>query len=380
MRDEELDGSEECDLNIGYNLSDIAEIFIEMGDSEQAASYLKQELKIYERLNESNSGKSSYLAYIAVTLNDLGQLYIEKDTTVAQNYLTRALEIFEELNDPVYSINHSEVLSNLGKLSLMDLDHTYAAEYFLKSMQILEMAMENDPGDQKYLPDLINIYKDLSELYYDLEDIDLAGHFLSKALDIELLSLNAVSDRVFMQAFILDELIQDGAHQIGENRYELALSILNFVLEFCENEYSKDELSLDMIGPAMDTIAYLVRFVLYCGQAEEVMDMRGRFLTLLEKSKQAPAEDPGILEKVAVGYAMYGFLCTTAGEDVAGNEATGIFMALLTDIVRQFPEYESEMLDDLARIQSLSDEPGQDGMSRMDLAYQAFLEKHLIDL
>ncbi|MEM9679112.1 MAG: tetratricopeptide repeat protein, partial [Bacteroidota bacterium] len=115
---------------------------------------------------------------LSIIYNNLGELYLEKDSEKAQQYLERTLQLKNELN---LRSGIEVTQSNLGYIHLKNKDYTKAISYFDK-------AKEHIKGKQ-----LVFVYNNLLEAYKGLGQMDKALEYSEKSSRLNDSILNSES-------------------------------------------------------------------------------------------------------------------------------------------------------------------------------------------
>ena len=193
------------------SLLNIGEMYIKMGNYKSAENYL---IQVYEvRRITLLKGHPDYIS----SLNNLGDLYIKMgDFYTAEPYLKEVLEINKTfLEDDIQ--NYLSSLSNLGNLYMAIGDYKNAEHYLQDELELRVKILKKAPtnsilglryeanlyyvlgdyksakqikkhkeiSEDKHLPELATCFKNLGNLYFQLNDNSSARHYFHQEQKIK---------------------------------------------------------------------------------------------------------------------------------------------------------------------------------------------------
>ncbi|MCC7471874.1 tetratricopeptide repeat protein [Candidatus Nomurabacteria bacterium] len=149
-----------------------------------AQPWYEESLAIHRRLAGANP--DTYLPDVAMTLNNLGNLYRDRhDVAAAQAAYDEAFHIYRRLaaaNPDTYLPKVATTLNNLGNLYSDRHDVAAAQAAYDEALHIRRRLADANPDT--YLPDLAMTLNNLAVLYSDRHDLAAAQAAYDEALDI----------------------------------------------------------------------------------------------------------------------------------------------------------------------------------------------------
>ncbi len=169
---------------IAVTLNNLGNLHIDKNEYSAAIKAYSNALEIYERLAKTNPVTDE--PNLAMALNNLGNLYTDKNeyTLAFKNY-SNALEIRERLaktNPATYEPDVARTLNNFGIFYQAKKDYVSAVSTYTKALEISERLAQNNPAT--YEPNVAGTQKNLGILYQAKKDYPSAFSAYSKALKI----------------------------------------------------------------------------------------------------------------------------------------------------------------------------------------------------
>ncbi|MEY8849761.1 tetratricopeptide repeat protein [Psychroserpens sp. XS_ASV72] len=146
------------------------------GDTLKAIDYNAKAEALATKLNDKRS--------LSMIYNNLGDLYLNKDSDLAKQYLEKTIQLKNELN---LKSGIEIAQSNLGYVHLKKGNYRTAVSYFSK-------AAEKVKGKQ-----LVFVYNNLSDAYKGLGNLDQALFFSEKSSRLNDSILNSENQKNFME-------------------------------------------------------------------------------------------------------------------------------------------------------------------------------------
>ncbi|MFT5891701.1 MAG: nephrocystin-3 [Dokdonia sp.] len=127
-----------------------------------------------------------YQPYVAMILNNLGNLYSHSDFNISKNYNEEALQIRRSLvkEEPLnqqHSNYVAQSLSNLAKLYEQKDDFLLSSKYYNESLEIRKVLAKNNPF---FLPGLAKVLNNLSSLHRVENEFLIGKRYSEEALEI----------------------------------------------------------------------------------------------------------------------------------------------------------------------------------------------------
>ncbi|MDI9395104.1 MAG: DUF2225 domain-containing protein [Euryarchaeota archaeon] len=121
QKDPENPENNEYSLDISDIYRKLGDIFAEAEEIEKARAYFDKEIEIYESLHSKEADKLMLEAYKADTWNHIGWLYTEEEPETAVRYHERALSVFQEAfeSKPWKVFIHEGLLETLISLGIL---------------------------------------------------------------------------------------------------------------------------------------------------------------------------------------------------------------------------------------------------------------------
>lgn len=203
-------------LNAAKCYSNIASAFAELEIFPKAIEYSEKALVVFENQNQTQfrlitlpnlatqcykngdtlkaigyNNKAEQLALkvgdkrsLSIIYNNLGDLYLEKDSDKAKQYLEKTLQLKNELN---LKSGIEVTQSNLGYIHLKNKDYKTAIPFFKKAEQVIK-------GKQR-----VSVYNNLRDAYKGLGQMNKALEYSEKSSQLNDSILNTESQKSFIE-------------------------------------------------------------------------------------------------------------------------------------------------------------------------------------
>ena len=175
---------------VAMTLNNLGNLLIDMGRLEEARERYEKALEMRERLLNSDPENTQFQFYVATTLNNLGSLLLSMGRQEeARERYERALELHERLlkSDPENTQFQSGVampLNNLGTLLLSMGRLEEASKMYERSLEIYERLLKSDPENTQFQSYVAATLNNLGNLLLSMGRLEEASKMYEQSLEI----------------------------------------------------------------------------------------------------------------------------------------------------------------------------------------------------
>ncbi|MFW5928730.1 MAG: tetratricopeptide repeat protein, partial [Thermoplasmatota archaeon] len=144
---------------------DLGDTFVELGDMDKAEKYFNDMMKMADKLDKKDMMVDSY--------DKLAKVYLQKgDIQKAEETIKKGLELAKKSK---YELGEGKCIRRAGIASWRKGDFEESIGYFKTALEIFE-----DHGDED---DVASVYKNLGDVYGEMEEYDKSEEHYQKAVD-----------------------------------------------------------------------------------------------------------------------------------------------------------------------------------------------------